>query len=171
VIFAPSGPGAAAGEVSSWRRSCGTHVQLLDNGSWRTAQHFGEQRSRQARVGANIDTVKDVLTKHPDLFVSRTGECRQRSLQASDLYRLAEGTRSPESPEPDQSALPSRPRPRNRSRDPPRPHRTSEARGSEADRPRLGAVRHPPLAEVATGVGGEAGRLLFAPDPNHSRYA
>jgi putative DNA primase/helicase len=58
---------------------------LLDDRRWRIAKEIAMPKGRGG-IGANVDTIKDVLAEHPDVFESRTGEAAQklgRSAQAT----------------------------------------------------------------------------------------
>src|SRR5262249_51170467 len=47
-------------------------VALLGDGEWRTPKEIA--KPKPDGMGANVDTVKDLLEAHPDVFESRTGE-------------------------------------------------------------------------------------------------
>jgi hypothetical protein len=58
---------------------------LLQDGKWRIAKEIAAP-SRRGGIGANVDTVNQVLKEHPDVFEPRTGE------RAVELGRKATAT-------------------------------------------------------------------------------
>jgi hypothetical protein len=51
-------------------------VALLGDGTWRTPKEIGKPKPEG--IGANVDTIKDVLEAHPDVFASRTGDAAKQ---------------------------------------------------------------------------------------------
>jgi putative DNA primase/helicase len=65
---------------------------LLGDGRWRTAKEIAAPK-KKGGTGANVDTIKQVLEEHPDVFESRTGEAAKelgRSARAT-VWQLLEG--------------------------------------------------------------------------------
>ena len=75
--------------------------QLLTDGTWRTAKEIAAPSDAKTNpgIGANVDSVKDVLEQNPERFETRTGEAAQalgRSPRAVlwGLTRAAESVES-----------------------------------------------------------------------------
>jgi hypothetical protein len=71
---------------------------LLSEEPWRTAKSIAAPKDKGG-IGANVDTVKDVLNSHPELFEARTGE-DAKALgfpKNATVYNVTHDAESPES--------------------------------------------------------------------------